>query len=47
MIAAHGEKTVWKKLSVFVDVEHEITQSNYALEEYTVTTVLGGVEWEF
>lgn len=47
VIAAHGEKRVWKKLSVFADVEHEIAKSNFALEEYTVTTVLGGVDWEF
>jgi hypothetical protein len=47
VIAFHAEKTIWKNLSLFGDVEHEIADSNYALEKYTVTTVLGGVDWEF
>jgi hypothetical protein len=47
VVAGHARRTVWKKLSVFADVEHEISESNYALEEYTVTTVVGGVDWEF
>jgi len=47
IVAAHAEKTVWRKLSVFGDFEYEIVDSNYALEEYDVTTVMGGVDWEF
>ena len=47
VLAAHGRWTFWKSLSVFADVEHEISESNYAPEEYTVTTVMGGVDWEF
>jgi hypothetical protein len=47
VLAVHGRKTVWKGLSVFADVEHEISDSNYTLEEYSVNTVMGGVDWEF
>jgi len=47
IVAAHAEKIVWRKLSVFGDFEYEIVDSNYALEEYDVTTVMGGVDWEF
>jgi hypothetical protein len=47
VLGAHGRKTLWKALGVFADFEHEIAQSNYALEEYTVTTVMSGVDWEF
>lgn len=47
VIAAHAEKNVWRKLSIFGDVEYELVDSNYTLEEYNVTTVMGGVDWEF
>jgi hypothetical protein len=47
VVAAHARKSIWKGLSVFADVEHEIADSNYAPEEYTVTTVMSGVDWEF
>jgi hypothetical protein len=47
IIAVHAEKNIWRKLSIFGDLEHEIVDSNYTLEEYTVTTVMGGVDWEF
>jgi hypothetical protein len=47
IVSAHAEKIVWKKLSVFGDFEYELVDSNYALEEYDVTTVMGGVDWEF
>ncbi len=47
VIAAQARKTVWKSLGIFGDVEHEISDSNYPLEEYNVTTVMGGVDWEF
>ena len=47
IVAAHAEKIVWKKLSVFGDFEYEIVDSNFSLEEYDVTTVIGGVDWEF
>lgn len=43
----HGRKTLWRTLGIFGDLEHEISESNYALEEYTVTTIMGGVDWEF
>ncbi len=47
VVSGHVEKTVWKKLTLFADIEHEIAVSNYPLEEYTVTTIMGGVDWEF
>lgn len=47
VINGYIEKTVWKNLAIFADIEHEIAVSNYALEEYTVTTIMGGVDWEF
>ena len=47
IIALHAEKNIWRKLSIFGDLEHEIVDSNYTLEEYTVTTIMGGVDWEF
>lgn len=47
IIAAHVEKNVWRKLSVFGDLEYEIVNSNYPAEEYDVTTVMAGVDWEF
>jgi hypothetical protein len=47
VIAAQGRKTIWKTLGLFADFEHEISDSNSALEEYTVTTIMGGVDWEF
>lgn len=47
IVAVHGEKNVWRKLSVFGDLEYEIVNSNYASEEYNVTTVMAGVDWEF
>lgn len=45
--AIHAEKNVWRKLSLFGDIEYEVVDSNYSLEEYNVTTVMGGVDWEF
>jgi hypothetical protein len=47
VVGIRGEKTVWKKLRVFAESEHEVVKSNYALEEYKVNTVLAGVDWEF
>jgi hypothetical protein len=47
VLALRAEKRIWRKLSIFGDFEHEIVDSNYALEEYDVTTVFGGVDWEF
>jgi hypothetical protein len=47
VIAARAEKKIWKKLSLFGDVEYELAESNYSLEEYSVTTLMGGVDWEF
>ena len=47
VLAAHVERTLWKTLNVFADIEHEISESNYAPEEYTVTTVMGVIDWEF
>jgi hypothetical protein len=46
-VAFRAEKMVYKKLKIFAESEHEKVDSNYALEEYTVNTVLGGVDWEF
>ncbi|HEX7863222.1 MAG TPA: hypothetical protein VF773_23035 [Verrucomicrobiae bacterium] len=47
VIAGHAEKRIWRKLSIFADFEYENVDSNYALEVYDVTTVFGGVDWEF
>ncbi|MGZ8919850.1 MAG: hypothetical protein ACXW3L_02580 [Limisphaerales bacterium] len=47
VIAAHAEKNVWRKLSVFGDLEYEVVDSNYGAEEYDVVTVMAGVDWEF
>jgi hypothetical protein len=47
VLALHGEKTIWKKLKVFADNEFEVVNSNYGVEEYTVNTVMVGVDWEF
>lgn len=47
VVAAQARKTIWKTLGVFADVEHEISESNSPLEEYRVTTIMGGVDWEF
>jgi hypothetical protein len=47
VFTGHAEKRIWKNLTVFADTEYEITDSNYSLEEYNVTTFMGGVDWEF
>ena len=47
LVAVHAEKNIWRKLTLFGDVEYEVVESNYSLEEYNVTTVMGGVDWEF
>ena len=47
VVAGHAEKRIWRKLSIFADFEWELSESNYDLEEYDVTTVFGGVDWEF
>lgn len=47
VLALRAEKLLWKNLRAFAESEHERVKSNYELEEYTVNTVLGGVDWEF
>ena len=47
VVALHAEKDLWKKMGVFGDVEREVVSSNFALEEYKVLTVTGGVDWDF
>ena len=47
VVNAHIEKSLWKKLTIFADTEYEMAKSNYALEEYNVLTIMGGVDWEF
>jgi hypothetical protein len=47
VLGLHAEKTIWKQVKAFVDSEHEIVDSNYTLEKYSVNTVLAGVDWEF
>lgn len=42
-----AEKRVAKFLKIYGEFEHERSISNEAFEEYTVNTVLGGLEWEF
>jgi hypothetical protein len=43
----HAEKTVWKKLKLFAEYEHEHSLSNRAVDEYRANGVAGGVAWEF
>lgn len=47
VLAMRAEKLLWKKIRGFAESEHERVHSNYRLEEYTVNTILGGVDWEF
>jgi hypothetical protein len=41
------EKKLLGKLKVFFESEHEWVDSNNSLEEYTVNTVMSGVDWEY
>ena len=47
VLAGHVHKRIWKQMNIFADTEYDIAESNYALEEYTVWTLMGGIDWEF
>jgi hypothetical protein len=47
VLAFHAERTVWKKLKIFVEGEVDRADSNYAIEQYSANTVMSGFDWEF
>jgi hypothetical protein len=42
-----GERVVWKAIRLYAEYEFERTLSNLELDEYSVNTVAGGLNWEF
>lgn len=47
VVTFHAEKTLWKKLSVFLESEYDKVESNYAIEQYDANTIMTGIDWEF
>src|SRR5690606_34260208 len=47
VVAVHAGNMSGKALKLFTDYEFETVHSNYGIEEYSVSTVVAGVDWEF
>jgi hypothetical protein len=47
LVTFRAERTLYKRLKLFTEYEHEQIMSNLSLEEYTVNLVHGGLSLEF
>jgi hypothetical protein len=47
VLSLHAERSLWKKLKVFVEGELNKADSNYSIEQYFANTVMTGFDWEF